>query len=94
MIKTFFNILHGIEQKDVPLAVAVEMAIFLGYNGQLKQNSDMEMELFRSTIRQAGFQVDSNELNSVSHKNDYSKTDLSLRKRKCQKLKKLWFGCL
>ena len=55
MINTFFNILHGIEQKDVPLAVALEMTIFLGYDGQLEQDSDMEIELFESTITQAWF---------------------------------------
>ena len=52
MISTFFNVLHGIEQKDVPLVVALEMAIFLGYDGQLKQDSVMEIELFQSTIDQ------------------------------------------
>ena len=55
VISTFFNILHGIEQKDVPLVVALEMAIFLGYEGQLKQDSVMEMELFESTVTQARF---------------------------------------
>ena len=34
------------------MVVALEFAILLGYDGQLKQNSDMEMELFQSTIDQ------------------------------------------
>ena len=38
--------------KDVPLAVALEFAILLGYDGQLKQNSKLEIELFASTIKQ------------------------------------------
>ena len=32
--------------------LALEFAIVLGYDGQLKQNSDMEMELFTSAIKQ------------------------------------------
>ena len=38
--------------KDVPLAVALEFAILLGYDGQLKQNSKLEIELFGNTIKQ------------------------------------------
>ena len=34
------------------MIVALEFAILLGYDGQLKQNSDLEMELFQSTIDQ------------------------------------------
>ena len=34
------------------MVVALEFAILLGYDGQLKQNSDLEMELFQSTIDQ------------------------------------------
>ena len=32
--------------------VALEFAILLGYDGQLKQNSDLEKELFQSTMDQ------------------------------------------
>ena len=32
--------------------VALEFTIFLGYDGQLEQNSDMEKELFTSAIDQ------------------------------------------
>ena len=52
MVRLFFDILHGIDRADIPLVVALEFAILLGYDGQLKQNSDMEMELFQSTIDQ------------------------------------------
>ena len=52
VLRLFFDILHGIDRADIPLVVALEFAIFLGYDGQLKQNSDMEMELFESTIDQ------------------------------------------
>ena len=34
------------------MVVALEFGILLGYDGQLKQNSDLEMELFQSTIDQ------------------------------------------
>ena len=52
MVRLFFDILHGIDRADVPLVVALEFAILLGYDGQLKQNSDMEKELFQSSIDQ------------------------------------------
>ena len=52
VVRLFFDILHGIDRADIPLVVALEFAILLGYDGQLKQNSDMEMELFQSTIDQ------------------------------------------
>ena len=37
---------------DVPMIMVVEFAIFLGYDGQLEQNSDMEKEIFASAIDQ------------------------------------------
>ena len=51
-MRLFFDILHGIDRSDIPLVVALEFAILLGYDGQLQQNSDLEMELFQSTIDQ------------------------------------------
>ena len=36
----------------ISYVVALEFAIFLGYDGQLKQNSDLEIELFTSAIQQ------------------------------------------
>ena len=52
VVRLFFDILHGIERKDIPLVIALEFAILLGFDGQLKQNSDMEMELFESAMNQ------------------------------------------
>ena len=52
VVRLFFDLLHGIERKDIPLVIALEFAILLGYDGQLKQNSDMEMELFESAMDQ------------------------------------------
>ena len=52
MVRLFFDILHGIDRTDIPLVVALEFAILLGYDGQLKQDSDMEKELFQSSIDQ------------------------------------------
>ena len=52
MIKLFFDILHGIQINDVTFVDMLEFAIFLGYDGQLKQNSDLEVELFTSIIEQ------------------------------------------
>ena len=37
---------------DVSLVIVVELAIFLGYEGKLEHNSDMEKELFVSAIAQ------------------------------------------
>ena len=45
-------VLHGIDRADIPLVIALEFAILLGYDGQLKQNSEMEKELFQSGIDQ------------------------------------------
>ena len=52
VVRLFFDVLHGIDRADIPLVVALEFAILLGYDGQLKQNSDMEKELFQCTIEQ------------------------------------------
>ena len=52
VVKLFFDLLHGITISDVTFIVALEFAIFLGYDGQLQQNSDMETELFASVIEQ------------------------------------------
>ena len=52
VVKLFFDILHGLKISEVTFIVAIEFAIFLGYDGQLKQNSDLEMELFASFIKQ------------------------------------------
>ena len=51
-MRLFFDILHGIDCADIPLVVALEFSILLGYDGQLKQDSEMEKELFQSTIDQ------------------------------------------
>ena len=37
---------------DITFVVALEFAILLGYDGQLQLNSDLEMELFTSCIKQ------------------------------------------
>ena len=52
MVRLFFDILHGIDRADVPLIIALEFAVFLGYDGQLEQKSDMETDLFQSVIKQ------------------------------------------
>ena len=52
VVRLFFDILHGIDRADVPLVVALEFAIFLGYDGQLEQKSDMETDIFQSVIEQ------------------------------------------
>ena len=36
----------------ISFVVALEFAVFLGYDGQLEQNSDLEKELFTSAIQQ------------------------------------------
>ena len=44
--------MHGITVSDVPLIIAIEFAILLGFDGQLKQGSVLEMELFTSIVEQ------------------------------------------
>ena len=51
-VRLLFDILHGIDRTDIPLIVALEFAILLGFDGQLKQDSEMEKELFQNTIDQ------------------------------------------
>ena len=50
--RLFFDILCGIDRADVPMVIALESAIFLGYDGQLEQKSGIETGLFRSVIEQ------------------------------------------
>ena len=52
MVKLFFDILHGIPITGITFVVALEFAIFLGYDGQLQHKSDLEIELFASIIEQ------------------------------------------
>ena len=52
VVRLFFGLLHGIKQMDVTLIMAVEFAIFLGCDGQLELDSDIEKELFASAIDQ------------------------------------------
>ena len=52
MVKLFLDTLHGIVTNNVSLVVALEFTIFLGFDGQLKQNSDLERELFKSIVDQ------------------------------------------
>ena len=51
-LRLFFDILHGIKRMDVPLLMVIEFMVFLGYDGKLETNSDMEKELFLSAIDQ------------------------------------------
>ena len=44
--------MHGITVSNVPLIIAIEFAILLGFEGQLKLESILEMELFTSIIDQ------------------------------------------
>ena len=37
---------------DVPLITVIEFMVFLGYDGKLEANSEMEKELFLSAIDQ------------------------------------------
>ena len=52
VVRLYFDILHGINRADIPLIVALEFAILLGFDGQLKQDSVMETELFKCVVDQ------------------------------------------
>merc|ERR1712150_55937 len=52
VIRLFFDLLHGIKRMDVPLMTVIEFMVFLGYDGKLEANSEMEKELFLSAIDQ------------------------------------------
>ena len=51
-VRLFFDVLHGLKPKGIPLITVVEFGIFLGYEGKLDHDSDMEKELFASAIDQ------------------------------------------
>lgn len=52
VVRLFFDILHGIKRMDVPLIMVLELLIFLGFDGKLEVNSEMEKDLFVSAIDQ------------------------------------------
>jgi len=52
VVRLFFDLLHGIKRLDVPLIMLLEFMVFLGYDGKLDANSDMENELFCSALEQ------------------------------------------
>lgn len=49
-VRLFFDILHGINQ-CVSLGDTLELGVLIGFDGQLKQKSDMEMSIFNSVLR-------------------------------------------
>ena len=51
-VRLFFDLLHGIKRIDVPLIMMLEFMVFLGYDGKLDANSDMEKDLFASALDQ------------------------------------------
>ena len=52
VIRLFFDLLHGIKRRDVPLMMVLEFLVFLGFDGKLELNSNMEKDLFLSTVDQ------------------------------------------
>ena len=51
-VRLFFDLLHGIKRTDVPLIMMLEFMVFLGYDGKLDADSDMEKDLFSSALDQ------------------------------------------
>ena len=52
VVRLFFDLLHGIKRMDVPLIMMLEFMVFLGYDGKLDAESDMEKDLFCSALDQ------------------------------------------
>ena len=50
--RLYFDLLHGIKRKNVPLMTVLEFMVFLGYEGKLEANSDMEKDFFLSAVQQ------------------------------------------
>ena len=67
-MRLFFDLLHGIKRMDMSLMIVIEFAIFLGYDGQLEQNSDMEKELFASAIDQLKERFNNSILFSITYR--------------------------
>ena len=52
VVRLLFDILHGIKRMDVPLVTVLEFLIFLGFEGKLELNSELEKDLFVSALDQ------------------------------------------
>ena len=100
VVRLFFDLLHGIKCMDVPLVMALEFSIFLGYDRQLEMDSDLERELFASVIEQlkegSKFELFTEIYKShgsliEEYKNDKARkcTGLAL----CYDLGKVWRAC-
>ena len=51
-VRLYFDLLHGMQRKDVPLKTILPFMVFLGYEGKLEANSDMEKDFFLSAVQQ------------------------------------------
>ena len=51
-VRLFFDILHGIPQLGVAISDALELGILIGFDGQLKQESNKEWFLLHDVIKQ------------------------------------------
>ena len=51
-IRLFFDLLHGVKRMYVPLVTGLEFLIFLGFDGKLEMNSELEKDLFLSAVDQ------------------------------------------
>ena len=51
-VRLYFDLLHGMQREDVPLMTVLPFMVFLGYEGKLEANSNMEKDLFLSAVRQ------------------------------------------
>ena len=51
-VRLFFDVLHGIPRFDLTVRDALELGILIGFDGQLKQESNKEWFILHDLIRQ------------------------------------------
>ena len=52
VVRLYFDLLHGMQREDVPLMTILPFMVFLGYEGKLEANSNIEKDLFLSAVQQ------------------------------------------
>ena len=49
-VRAFFDILHFISLENMPFHDAIELAVFIGHEGQIEMNSQLEMRLLSRLV--------------------------------------------
>ena len=50
-VRTFFDILHFISVERIEFHIAIELAVFIGHEGQIEMNSKLEIGLLKRLVQ-------------------------------------------